>query len=140
MEVLLDYVYNLNWFAVFTAAAAGMLVNAAWYSDKLFGKTWMKAVGLKKKDTEKPGITLALIISFFTLLITSAALAVLTDVLIVSGALNGVLLGVLVGFGFVVMNNGMHKLYEQRPFTHFAVTAVGDLLTLAAIGAILAVW
>jgi hypothetical protein len=140
MEVLLDYIYNLNWFAVVTAAAAGMLVSAAWYSDKLFGKTWMKAVGLKKKDTEKPGVTLALVISFITLLVSSAALAVLVDVLMVTGALNGVLLGVLVGFGFMVMNSGMHKLYEQRPFTLFAITAVGDLLTLAAIGAILAVW
>lgn len=140
MQVLLDYIYNLNWFTVIVAACVGMLVNAAWYSEALFGKQWGKAVGLKKKDADKPGVDLALIIAFITLIITSAAMGVLVQVLHVSGALNGVLLGVLVSFGFIVTNSGMHKLFEQRPFTLFAVTAVGDILTLAAIGAILAVW
>lgn len=140
MEVLLDYVYDLNWLAVIVAAAVGMAVNAAWYSDYLFAKPWMKAVGIKKKDAAKPGAEVALIIAFITLLITTAATAVLVDVLAVNGALQGTLLGVLVGFGFLVTNSGMHKLFERRPFSLFAISAVGDILTLAAIGAILAVW
>lgn len=140
MQLLLDYIYNLNWFTVVIAASAGMLVNAAWYSESLFGKVWLKSVGLKKKDTNKPGVNLALLISLLTLIITAAATAVLIDALRISGALNGVLFGVLVGFGFLVTNSGMHKLYEQRPFAHFAITAVGDILTLAAMGVILSVW
>ena len=140
MDVLLDYVYELNWLAVVVAAAVGMAINAAWYSDYLFIKPWMKAVGIKKKDAAKPGFEVALVISFITLIITSAAVGVLVDVLAVDGALQGTLLGVLVGFGFLVTNSGMHKLYERRPFALFAITAVGDILTLAAIGAILAVW
>lgn len=140
MDVLFDYIYEINWFAVMIAACVGMLISAVWYSDTLFGKTWMKAIGLKKKDVEKPGVDLALVISLITLLITSAAVAVLVDVLKITGAWNGLLLGILVGFGFLVTNNGMHKLYEQRPFALFAITAVGDILTLAAIGVILAIW
>lgn len=140
MEVLFDYIYTLNWFTVVVAASVGMLINAAWYSDVLFGKQWMKAVGLKKKDTEKPGVDVALIIAFITIIISTAALSVLVSVLDVTGALSGLLLGTLVGFGFIVTNNGMHSLYEQRKFSTFAITAVGDLLTFAAIGAILAVW
>lgn len=140
MDVLLDYIYELNWITVVVAACVGMLVNAAWYSDILFGKTWLKAVKLKKKDTEKPAVSVGLVIALFTLVITSAALGVLVSVLKLSGALDGVLLGVLVATGFLVTNSGMHKLYEQRPFTLFAVTAVGDILTLAAMGAILATW
>lgn len=140
MQVLFDYIYEVNWFAVVAAAAIGMLVNAAWYSPSLFGREWLKAAGLSKKDTVKPGTDVAMIISFLTLLISAAALAVLLDVLELRGAYNGMLLGLLVGFSFMVMNNGMHKLYEQRPFALFIITAVGDLLTLAAIGVILAVW
>ena len=140
MDVLFDYVYELNWLAVLVAACVGMLVNAAWYSDALFGKTWMKSVGLKKKDVEKPGVELTLVIAFITLIIASATTAVLLNVLDITGALNGVLFGVLAGFGLIVTTSGMHKLFEQRPFSHFAITAVGDLLTMAAIGAILAVW
>lgn len=140
MEVLLDYIYNLNWFAVVVAASVGTLVHAVWYSDALFGKPWLKATKLKKKDLEKDGVSLALVISFITMIISTAALAVLVDVLVIRGALAGVLLGVLVSFGFIVTNNGMSKLQEQRPFTLFAISAVGDMLTMAVIGAVLAVW
>lgn len=140
MELALEYIYNVNWFAVVVAAAVGMAVNAAWYSDMLFGKVWMKSVGLKAKDTKKPGVDLAFVIAFLTLIITAAAVAVLADALQVFGAWNGLLLGTLIGFGFLVTNSGMHKLFEQRPFTHFVITAVGDILTLAAMGVILAVW
>ena len=52
--------------------------------------------------------------------------------------MGGLLFGLLVGFGFLLQNNGMHKLYEQRPFSLFVVTAVGDILTMSAIGVILA--
>lgn len=140
MELLLDYVYQLNWFSVVVAACVGMLISAVWYSDALFAKVWLKAVGLKKKDIEKPGTDVALIITFLVLLIMSAATAVLLDALKISGAWSGMLFGVLLGFGFLVTNGGMHDLYEQRPFTRFAVTAVGDILTMAAIGVILSVW
>ncbi len=140
MQILLDYIYALNWFAVIIAAIAGFAVNALWYSDKLFGNEWRKSIKLKKKDMKKPGMDLVMIISFATMVITSAAVGVLTDVLHISGGFNGVLLGIVLAFGFVVTTRGMHDLFEQRPFAHFAITAVGDLLTLAAIGAILAVW
>lgn len=140
MDLLFDYIYQINWFGVVVAACVGILINAAWFSDYLFGKVWMKSIGLKKKDIQNPGVDLALIIAFVTLLISSAATAVLIDVLQIHGAWNGLLFGLLVGFGFLVTNNGMHKLYEQRPFALFAVTAVGDILTMAAIGVILTIW
>lgn len=140
MDVLLDYVYELNWLTVIVAACVGMLVNAAWYSEALFAKPWMKAVKLKKSDVEKPAVSVGLLISLILMVIVAAAIGVLLEVLAVTGALNGVLLGVLAATAFVVTFNGIHKLNEQRPFTLFAITAVGDILTLAAMGAILATW
>lgn len=139
MDILLDYIYQLNWVAVLVAASVGVLINAVWYSDKLFGKVWRKATHLKKKDIQKPEVNITLAIVLLTVFISSAATAVLVDVLRVNGALNGLLFGLLIGFGFMLTNNGMHKLYEQRPFALFAITAVGDLLTMAAIGVILAI-
>jgi len=140
MQVLFDYIYQLNWFAVVAAAFVGFMVNAAWYSDRLFGKEWKKSIKLKRKDDTKPGFELALVISFILTIITSAGVGVLIDVLHVDGAFNGVLIGVLVAFAFIVTTTGMHELFERRPFAHFAITSVGNILTLAAIGAILAVW
>ncbi len=139
MDILFDYIYQLNWVAVLVASSVGILINAVWYSDKFFGQVWRKATNLKKKDIQKPEVDLVLIIVFCTVFISSAATAILIDVLHINGAWNGLLIGLLIGFGFMLTNNGMHKLYEQRPFALFAVTAVGDLLTMAAIGVILAI-
>lgn len=140
MDILFDYIYQINWFTVVIASCVGMLISAVWYSDALFGQVWRKSIGLKKKDIENPKTEVGLIIAFITLLIMTAATAVLIDVLQISGAWSGLLFGLLVGFGFLATNNGMHKLYEQRPFSLFVVTAVGDILTMSAIGVILALW
>jgi hypothetical protein len=140
MDVLFDYIYELNWVTVVVATCVGMLINATWYSDMLFGKTWLKSVNLKKKDLQKDGADLALVISFLTMLIFSASIGVLVLVLKLDSAISGLLLGVLVGFGFLATNSGMHRLNEQRHFASYAITAVGDILTAGAIGAILAIW
>ncbi len=138
MKILFDYIYQLNWVAVLVAASVGVLINAVWYSDELFGKVWRKATHLKKKDIQRPEVNVTLFIIFFLFFISSAATAILIDVLHINGAWNGLLIGLLAGFGFMLTNNGIHKLYEQKPFTLFVVTAVGDLLTMGAIGVILA--
>lgn len=138
MKILFDYIYQLNWVAILVASSVGVLINAVWYSDELFGKVWRKATHLKKKDIQRPEVNVTLFIIFFLFFISSAAIAILIDVLHISGAWNGLLIGLLAGFGFMLTNNGIHKLYEQKPFTLFVVTAVGDLLTMGAIGVILA--
>lgn len=138
MNILFDYLFSINWFLVVVASCVGMLINAAWYSDSLFSKTWRKAAGLKKSDTQKSGVELGLVISLILLIITSAAMAVLMDVLKISGGWSGLLFGILISGGFLITNNGIHKLQEQRSFALFAITAVGDILTLATIGVILA--
>lgn len=137
MDLLFDYLFQINWFAVVVAACLGMLVNAVWYSEALFSKVWLKSAGLKKKDTNNPGVELGLVISLILLLITSAAMAVLMDALKITGGWAGLLFGILVAGGFTLTNNGINKINEQRPFALFAITAVGDILTLAVIGVIL---
>ena len=42
MEVLMDYVEQLNWVAVLVSAAAAFAVGAIWFSQAVFGKAWMK--------------------------------------------------------------------------------------------------
>jgi hypothetical protein len=43
---------SVSWTAIFLATLAAMVIGWLWYGP-LFGKQWMKAVGLKKKDVEK---------------------------------------------------------------------------------------
>lgn len=141
MDVLIDYLEQLNWGAVLLAAAANFAINAVWYSKLALGKPWMKAVGLKEKDlANKSKMNVVLLTAVITVLITTTALAVLLDVLKVSGFMDGAVLGTLVAAGFLVTNSGMHKLFEKRPSTHFLITAVGDVVALAVTGGVLALF
>lgn len=42
---------SVSWLAIGVATVAAMVIGSLWYGP-LFGKQWMKAAGLKKKDTE----------------------------------------------------------------------------------------
>lgn len=141
MDVLVDYLEQLNWVAVLLAGVACFAVNAVWYSKLALGKPWQKAVGLKDKDLKNnKNMNVVLLTAAITIAISTAALAVLIDVLHLSGFTNGAMLGALVAGGFLVTNSGMHKLFEQRPATHFLVTAVGDVVALSVTGGVLALF
>jgi hypothetical protein len=43
---------SVSWVAIFLATLAAMVVGWMWYGP-LFGKQWMKLVGLKKKDVDQ---------------------------------------------------------------------------------------
>lgn len=43
---------SVSWLGIFLATLAAMIIGSIWYGP-LFGKKWMKLVGLKKKDVEK---------------------------------------------------------------------------------------
>lgn len=142
MDVLMDYIEKLDWIAVFLAAAAAYATSGFWYSPNALGKQWAKAAGLnaKRKKPPKDTMTVIMVLSALMVVITSISLAVLVDVLHIKGLADGAILGVLVGTGFVITNNGMHKLFEQRPPMHFAIQAVGDVVALAVMGGVLGIF
>src|SRR5690606_16925775 len=102
MEVLMDYVNQLNWVAALAGAVAAFAVGAVWYSQAVFGKQWMKGAGLSKKDIENPDVVKTLGGGALMTIVSAVALAVLFDVLALDSAVSGALLGVLVAVGFIV--------------------------------------
>lgn len=137
MDVLMDYLQDLNWIAVLVAAVAAFATGAVWYSQALFGKRWMKLAGLTDKDAKNANMLVVMGISFVTVVVTAAALAVLFDVLALEGVVNGAVLGVLASVGFIVTNKKMHCLFEQKPYEYFVITALGDVVSLAVMGGVL---
>lgn len=43
---------SVSWTGIFLATVAAMVIGSVWYGP-LFGKKWMKIVGLKKKDMQQ---------------------------------------------------------------------------------------
>lgn len=137
MEVLMDYVEQLNWVAVLASAVAAFAVGAVWFSQAVFGKQWMKGAGLTKKDVENPNMVKTIGGGALTTVITAIALAVLFDVLALEGVVNGALLGVLVALGFIVTNKVMHTLFEMKSTEYILITTIGDVVALGIMGAVL---
>jgi uncharacterized membrane protein len=137
MDVLIDYLNQLNWLAVLAAAIAAFATGALWYSKALFLEPWMKGAGLSKKDVENPDMAKSMGGGFVSVLISAVALAIVYDVLALDGVVDGLLLGVLVAIGFVVSNKLMHTLFEMKPNSYILVTSAGDVVALGVMGAVL---
>jgi RsiW-degrading membrane proteinase PrsW (M82 family) len=137
MDVLIDYLGQLNWLAVVAAAVAAFASGALWYSKALFLEPWMKGAKLSKKDVENPDMLKTMGGGFVSVLVSAVAMAVVYDVLALDGVVDGMLLGVLIALGFVVSNKLMHTLFEMKPNNYILITSAGDVVALGIMGAVL---
>lgn len=137
MDVLIDYVNELNWVAVLVATVAAFVTGAIWYSKPLFMKPWMKGAGLSEKDINNGNPAKAMVAGAISTFVGAAALAVLFDVLALEGAMDGALLGAMVALGFIVTNKVMHNYFEQKSEQYTLITTTGDIVALAVMGGVL---
>lgn len=140
MQVLFDYVQELNILAVLLAAVAAFAVGAIWYAEPVFGKLWMKEVGLTKKDTQNANMPKTIGLSFAATVISAVAVGVLVQVLDLTTALQGASFGIMVAVGILATNKLMMAQFEQRSLTYSLLSLGGDVAALGVMGAILAVW
>lgn len=140
MEALVDYIQELNVLAVLVAAMAAFISGAVWYAEPVFGKQWMKEVGLTKKDTEKGNMPKVMGLSFASIAVTAAAIGVLVQPLALTSALQGASFGVLLSVSLVGMNKLMQSQFEQRSGAYWVLVLGADALAFGVMGAILAVW
>jgi hypothetical protein len=137
MDVLMDYINELNWVAVLAATLAAFVVGAVWYSNALFAKPWMKGAKITEKDMKNADMVKPMVVGLLVTFASAVALAVVYDVLALEGAIDGALLGVLVAAGFIATNKIMHNMFEMKPTDYTVITVSGDLVSLAVMGAVL---
>lgn len=139
MEVLLDYVSELNWLAVVAATVVAMVVGSVWYTPAVFGKAWMKSIGLKQKDF-MDGSVQPMIFAVVGSFVSAAAIGVLVQVLALDSVWQGATFGILVALSLLATNKVMQSQFEKRPLAYNVITTSADVVTFALMGAILAVW
>ena len=127
---------NLNWFAVFAAAASGFLVGGLWYGP-LFGKAWMAASGMteEKMKASNPAKTYGL--TFLLSLIAAFSLAMFVG----GGDLSfGMFAGFMTGLTFVAVALGITYLFEQRSLKLWLINSGDQIVFFTVMGTILGVW
>lgn len=130
---------DINYLAVVAAAIVNMAVGFVWYSLKVFGKTWMKEVGLTIKQIGNgPGIGYA--VTMLGALLQAYVLAHFVDYTGADTAADGLVTGLWLGVGLVATSIGVNYIFAQRSRTLWLIDAGYFVTTLALNGVLLAVW
>lgn len=141
-----NVVVPLNYLAIFGAAVVSMVVGYIWYGP-LFGKVWMKEMGMEKKDMSeamKKGAGKSYLLMFCGSLVMSYVLAHATVFAAAYFKLTGITAGLMSGFwnwlGFVVPVTLGSILWEGKSVKLWVLNNGYYLLTLLAMGAVVAGW
>lgn len=140
MQVFVDYLAILNWWAVLVAAAAAFASGSIWYAQSVFGKQWQKSVGLTNKQIKSSNMTSILAVSFVTVLVSAIAVGLLIEVLALETFYQGALFGVMLAVGILGANKLMQTKFERRPNTYWLISLGADMVSFAIMGGILAIW
>lgn len=126
---------------ILTATIAAFALGFVWYS-LLFGKIWMKEVGLTPESMK--GSNMALIFGTTLLLtfIMSTGVAVLVSIDFFNTITwrHGLGMGLLAGLVFVATSTGINYLYQRKSFRLWLIDAGYQVCFMGLVGAIIGAW
>jgi Protein of unknown function (DUF1761) len=133
---MLDFT-GLNWLAILVATVVGFLIGGVWYGP-LFGQAWLRAIGKKQEDLG--GATAPMVLSAFTSAATAIVLAGILNIMGDVGLIDGLVLGLLVGVGFIAAGMASDYAFCGWPRALFFIQAGYRVTYSVAMGLILAAW
>lgn len=132
---------EVNLVAVLVASIVMVAVGTIWYAPGVFGKTWMRAVGITDEDTEREKKVvwkrfLAGFIATFITLYVLAHFLVLADMFDDGNAITAAFwMTVLVG------SIAAHAvIWEKRPLSYYFINIGYTALVLIGGGSIIMYW
>lgn len=138
MEELYAIAQNINYISVLVAVIATFVIGSFWYAPPIFGKAWMKEVGMTEAKAKKANMALIMITNLIITYIAGIFLAIAlhgqTDPLY-GAAIGGIIAVVWIGSGMA-----MNYMYEQRTVKLWLINTGYQLISYAAMGAIIASW
>ena len=128
---------TMNIWAVLVATALAFVLGGIWYGP-IFGKAWMRELGLTEEDIEPSARPF--VISFFTALLTAIVLAWLLMATGMSGAFEGAMLGLITGIGFIATAMASDSAFCGWSLKLFLIQSGYRVLYSILMGAILGAW
>lgn len=136
----------INYLAVLVAGIASMVLGSLWYGP-LFGKVWMRLSGFTEAsmaEAKAKGMAKSYLLMFIGSLVMAYVLAhsleFAASYLNVSGASSGAMAGFWSWLGFVAPVTLGSVLWDGKPWKLWILNNGYNLLSLIAMGIILAVW
>lgn len=134
--------YDVNLVAVLGAAVVSMIVGYLWYSPMLFGKQWMKLMGLTdaKMEAAKKEMGKMYALSFSAALVTGYILGMVVKMAYSTTAVGGMKVGFGVWLGFVAPVQMTEVLFGGKSWNLYYLNTGYQLVSAMLMGAILAMW
>ncbi len=136
----------INYWAVLAAAAAAIVLGTLWYGP-LFGKQWMRIVGISMGEMT-PAVKRSMARSYGILVVSVLVMAfvlahlvsVAFDVADIEGVFAAVTVAIWLWLGLIVPVTLGPVLWENRPWKYWFITGGYYLVSLVLMSVILAVW
>lgn len=129
---------GINWLAVVAATVTAFALGAVWYSMPLFGRTWMREIGLSEEAAGKANMPMIFGTVFVLQLLAATALAACMPA--DSNWLTGAQCGLVVGICWVATAYAVTYLFEQRSLRLYMINAGYYVVLFAIMGTILGAW
>jgi hypothetical protein len=135
------YNVDVNYLAVVVAAIVQMVLGALWYSPILFGKMWMKLVGMPS-DYKPKGVAKSYMLMFISALIMAFVLALVVNLTGIFSIAGGVTAAFWVWIGFIATTGVSEYLWtiKPKPWTLYVLNQAYWLVSLLIMGGLLAIW
>ena len=129
---------EINYLAVLVAVASTFAVGMFWYSPGVFGRAWMKELGMKEKDMKnKEGMGRAMVHSGIASFFASSVVAALMFATVTDGAVDGAIFGAVIGFGIAMSSMVTHDVFSKVSDTLTRINGLHDIVKFAVIGAVI---
>ncbi|HET7827482.1 MAG TPA: DUF1761 domain-containing protein [Candidatus Saccharimonadales bacterium] len=131
---------HVSLLGVLLSALSAMVIGTIWYHQAVFGKRWMKAIGLTEavmKERANAALGMLVIVSLVTAYALSLVTRYLHEYTGDSGVKVGVEAALLVGIGFGVTTILAHGVFEPRDKDVLYINLGNRLVTLLAMGLII---
>ena len=132
---------SINYIAVVVAIVVNMALGAAWYSPLLFAKPWMAANDLTEESIREGGSpTRGYIVALIASIVIAFAIALFGQASGVDTAVEGLLLGLAAGLGFVATTFAANYIFESRPLKLYLINAGYPIVSFTLIGLLIGAW
>lgn len=130
---------NINYIELLAAGVSAMVVGFVWYSMQVFGKTWLKEVGLTQADMKEgmKDMPKTYGLMYVGALVQAYVLSILLSVFGAADYMAAAQVAFWAWLGFVATVKLGDVLFERRSWTYWGINAGYQLVTMVVMSAVL---
>lgn len=124
--------------AILIATAVGYGLGALWYMPAIFGNRWMRALNKAPEQLGSPAR--AMLLNFFSTLLTALVLDYLLGITGANGVWEGLVVSLVAAIGLLGTSQYGDHLFANTPISLLLISTGYRVVQIALMGAILGAW